>query len=76
MPDAMDAAAAPEAPNEDGFADLMWRLGEGPVTMLNLLAFKPDGGQERYLEYGVAVAPLLEKAGGGLVSKARRRRPF
>jgi len=66
MPEAVDASAAPERPNEEGFADLMERLGEGPVTMLNLLAFKPDGGRERYLEYGVAVAPLLEKAGGRL----------
>src|SRR5262245_44862276 len=35
--------------------------------MLNLLAFDPDGGEERYLEYGAAVAPLLEKAGGRIV---------
>jgi uncharacterized protein (DUF1330 family) len=35
--------------------------------MLNLLRFKPDGGQERYLEYGTAVAPLLEKVGGRIV---------
>lgn len=67
MPEAMDAAGAPEPPNEEGFADLTSRLDEGPVTMLNLLAFKPDGGRERYLEYGEAVAPLLEKAGGRLV---------
>jgi uncharacterized protein (DUF1330 family) len=32
--------------------------------MLNLLAFKADGGRERYLEYGDAALPLLEKAGG------------
>jgi uncharacterized protein (DUF1330 family) len=35
--------------------------------MLNLLAFKPDGGRERYEEYGEAVAPLLEKIGGRMV---------
>ena len=35
--------------------------------MLNLLAFKPDGGEERYAEYGAAVAPLLEKIGGRIV---------
>jgi len=35
--------------------------------MLNLLAFKPEGGEERYLEYGAAVAPLLEQAGGRIV---------
>ena len=56
--------ALPERPNEEGFADLSARTGEGPVTMLNLLAFKADGGRERYLEYGEAVLPLLNKAGG------------
>jgi uncharacterized protein (DUF1330 family) len=35
--------------------------------MLNLLAFKTEGGKERYMEYGTAVAPLLEKAGGRIV---------
>lgn len=40
---------------------------DAPVVMLNLLSFKPDGGQERYSEYGEAVAPLLEKAGGRVV---------
>lgn len=35
--------------------------------MLNLLRFKPDGGQERYAEYGAAVTPLLEKAGARVV---------
>lgn len=35
--------------------------------MLNLLAFKPDGGRERYAEYGAAVLPLLEGVGGRLV---------
>lgn len=63
----MDGGSAPEAPNEEGFADLSRRAGEGPVTMLNLLAFKPDGGRERYLEYGAAVLPLLEKVGARVV---------
>jgi uncharacterized protein (DUF1330 family) len=35
--------------------------------MLNLLAFRPDGGRERYEEYGTAVTPLLEKVGGRIV---------
>lgn len=63
----IDAQVAPEPPNEEGFADLTSRLDDGSVTMLNLLAFKPDGGRERYLEYGAAVLPLLEKAGGHVV---------
>lgn len=63
----MESSAAPEAPNEKGFADLTGRLEEGPVTMLNLLLFRPDGGRERYAEYGEAVLPLLERAGGRIV---------
>jgi len=39
--------------------------------MLNLLAFKPEGGEERYMEYGAAVAPLLEKVGGRIVFAGR-----
>lgn len=63
----MDGQVTPEPPNEEGFADLSRRADEGPVTMLNLLAFKPDGGRERYMEYGEAVLPLLEKTGGRIV---------
>jgi uncharacterized protein (DUF1330 family) len=48
-----------------GFAVFAERAEEGgAVVMLNLLRFKPDGGRERYEEYGVAVAPLLDKVGG------------
>jgi len=44
------------------------RAGDGtPVVMLNLLAFRSEGGRERYEEYGAAVGPLLEKAGGKIV---------
>ena len=58
----------PEQPSQEGFAAFSARAGDGtPVRMLNLLAFKPDGGRERYEEYGVAVAPLLEKVGGRIV---------
>jgi uncharacterized protein (DUF1330 family) len=61
-------AAQPERLNQEGFTTFAERAGDGtPVAMLNLLAFKPDGGRERYLEYGAAVAPLLEKAGGRVI---------
>jgi uncharacterized protein (DUF1330 family) len=63
----MEGSGAPEVLSEEGFADLSRRLGEGPVTMLNLLAFRPDGGRERYAEYGAAVLPLLEGVGGRVV---------
>ena len=61
----MTARAEAEPLNKEGFAAFAERAADGrPLTMLNLLAFKPDGGRQRYEEYGEAVAPLLEKAGG------------
>lgn len=61
----MEAAAQPESLNQEGLAAFGERAGDGaPVTMLNLLAFRSEGGRERYEEYGAAVAPLLEKVGG------------
>jgi uncharacterized protein (DUF1330 family) len=61
-------ADAGEQLNERGFAELRERITEGPVVMLNLLRFAPDGGAERYDEYARAVAPLLERAGGRILS--------
>ena len=64
----MEAAKGPERLNQEGFAAFAARTGEqSPVVMLNLLRFVPDGGRERYGEYGAAVAPLLEKAGARVV---------
>lgn len=61
-------AAAPEQPNEVGLAAFSEQADEaGAVTMLNLLEFAPEGGRERYVEYGAAVAPLLEKVGARIV---------
>lgn len=57
----------PEVFNPPGFDELRRRAADGPVVMLNLLDFKPDGGAERYAEYGVAVEPLLDRARGKIV---------
>ena len=53
--------------NPPAFDELRKRADQGPVQMLNLLDFKPDGGAERYAEYSAAVAPLLEKIGGRIL---------
>jgi uncharacterized protein (DUF1330 family) len=50
--------------NPPAFEELRNRAADGPVQMLNLLDFKPDGGAERYAEYTAAVTPLLDKIGG------------
>lgn len=64
----MESSAQPERLNQEGFAAFQGRVEEsGAIVMLNLLRFKPDGGQERYGEYGAAVTPLLAKAGGRVV---------
>ncbi len=60
-----------EAVNDDAMAAFAKRAAEGPVFMLNLLEFLPDGGAERYGEYGAAVASLLAKVGGRPVFAAR-----
>ena len=73
----MSATPEPERLNQEGFAAFAARAGEGsPVVMLNLLRFKPEGGRERYAEYGSAVTPLLEKAGGRAVFLGEPAQPL
>jgi uncharacterized protein (DUF1330 family) len=61
----MTVSADAEPLSQEGFAAFAARADDGkPLVMLNLLAFKPEGGRKRYEEYGAAVAPLLEEAGG------------
>jgi len=60
----MERRTGIDAPDEQAMAAFAGRAAEGPVYMLNLLEFLPDGGAERYAEYGAAVAPLFERAGG------------
>ena len=58
-----EVPAEAERLNPIEFQELVERADEGPVVMLNLLDFKPDGGAERYGEYADAIEPLLERAG-------------
>lgn len=64
----MENSAGPEPISREGFAAFAARGEEqAPVVMLNLLRFRPDGGRERYAEYGAAVAPMVERLGGRIV---------
>lgn len=67
MSEHVPAPAPPEPLNATGVDELRARAAEGPVVMLNLLDFKVPGGAERYADYGAAVAPLLERAGGRII---------
>lgn len=40
---------------------------DGPVVMLNLLRYAPDGGRERYSRYLQAAGPLIARHGAELV---------
>ena len=58
---------AGEQINPESFQSFTGRASEGPVVMLNLLKYKPDGGREMYMRYGMAVFPLLQKVGARIV---------
>lgn len=45
--------------------------GDGPVVMLNLLRFSPDGGRESYARYGEGVLPILARIGARVVWQGR-----
>ena len=46
---------------------------DGPVVMVNLLKFKPDGGAAEYAKYGAAVAPILKKIGAKILFTGQAR---
>jgi uncharacterized protein (DUF1330 family) len=37
------------------------------IYMLNALWFKPDGGAEKYAEYGAAAGPFVQALGGKMI---------
>lgn len=43
------------------------KLPEGPVVMVNLLKFKPDGGAEAYAQYARDVSKILAKLGARII---------
>lgn len=37
-------------------------VGDGPLIVIKLMRFKPDGGEQKFQEYGRVTHQLLEKA--------------
>jgi uncharacterized protein (DUF1330 family) len=63
----MAEPAEAEQLNPEAFQEFLARSrsgDDGAIVMLNLIAVKPDGGLEKYMEYGEAVAPILAGVGG------------
>ena len=50
-------------PSADQIKHLRTLNPHGPVVMLNLLRFNPNGGRETYAAYGQAAAPFLQQSG-------------
>ena len=40
---------------------------DGPIVMVNLLKFKPDGGEAEYAKYAAAIRPILKKIGARIL---------
>ena len=59
--------SAGEQINPESFQAFSGRASEGPVVMLNMLKYKPEGGREMYMRYGMAVFPMLQKVGARVV---------
>jgi len=53
--------------NADQFKALKHNPKDGPVVMLNLLKFKPDGGFETYLQYMQESNKYVEEVGGKMI---------
>lgn len=50
-------------PTPDQMQDFLALPDEGPIVMVNLLKFKPNGGEAEYAKYAAAIQPILEKIG-------------
>ena len=50
-------------PTQDQFKKIMSQDYKGPIVMVNLLKFKPDGGAESYKKYYEATRQIMEGKG-------------
>ena len=49
-------------PSADQIKQIQELDADGPLVMINLLRFRPDGGAEEYARYGAAATPFLTQA--------------
>ena len=58
-------------PSREQIEELVSSPETGPVVMINLLRFRPDGGAAAYALYGEGVLPCLARAGGRILWQGR-----
>lgn len=56
-----------EQPNIEQFKELFKNHNEGPVVMLNLLKFKPEGGLASYGRYAQEVEKFMAEVGAKMI---------
>jgi len=70
---AADADKAPSAsinallPTPEQMQAFLRLPDETPIVMVNLLKFKPNGGEAEYAKYAAAVEPILKKLGAKIL---------
>jgi len=62
-------------PTGDQLGQLRDMDHEGPIVMLNLLKFKPDGGAESYDRYSEVAGRLVTEIGGRILYYGRQKMP-
>lgn len=63
-------------PTRDQFKTLMAMPDDGPVIMVNMLKYKPDGGRKSYARYERAIRDLLiNRIGARLLSRGEVMMP-
>lgn len=58
-------------PTREQLEVLASSLDTGPVVMINLLRFRPDGGAAAYAHYGEGVIPCLGRVGARVLWQGR-----
>jgi uncharacterized protein (DUF1330 family) len=58
-------------PTREQIEELASSPETGPVVMINLLRFRPDGGAVAYAHYGEGAMPCLERAGARVLWQGR-----
>ena len=59
------------SPTSEQFQAFLAMKHDGPVVMVNLLKFKPDGGAAEYAKYGAEVTKILKKIGARIIFSGR-----
>ena len=54
-------------PTQQQMQEFLALSDDRPIVMVNLLKFKPDGGEAEYAKYAAAVQPILERLGAKLI---------